>query len=216
MNKALNYEQIYEYDIELIKSIQEKYKDDNELAWKVFRTFYQDPDGYPVGDTYREIGGVKCTADALMSIKRIFELENGFNANFREAFVKYRESPIFFFPCEQNGINQSRRYKSTFDDRIDYTLYDIKTYYDNKMNAKKCILKDAFMKAKTNKWLKNLGSFDSLIKEYDISEIFVDKTGNVYNIETGDVIEEVPEKIEYTEGYYNNLKSMIDKWKGRH
>lgn len=95
LNENLTYRDIIEFDIDLMNCILNKYED-SEKAWEVFYEFYKDPDGYPLeSHKYKTIDGVKCTCDALLSVKRIKDHE-GFNSNFVETFKNYRSKPIFF------------------------------------------------------------------------------------------------------------------------
>ena len=103
VNKNLTYKEIFEFDIDLMNCVIKNYVD-NEKAWEIFYEFYKDPDEYPLESCkYKTINGVKCTFDALLSVKRIKEHE-GFNSNFVETFKTYRCKPIFFFPCEKGGL----------------------------------------------------------------------------------------------------------------
>ncbi|WP_286028595.1 hypothetical protein [Ligilactobacillus agilis] len=53
-------------------------------------------------------------------------------------YETYRKHPIFYFPCERNGVNMTRA--TVFGDRIDCTLLDLKYYYTKE---KQCKLKSA-------------------------------------------------------------------------
>ena len=44
VNENLTYRDVFEFDIDLMNYILNKYED-SEKAWKVFYEFYKDPDG---------------------------------------------------------------------------------------------------------------------------------------------------------------------------
>ena len=74
VNENLTYRDVFEFDIDLMNCILNKYED-SEKAWEVFYEFYKDPDGYPLeSHKYKTIDGVKCTCDALLSVKRIMKV----------------------------------------------------------------------------------------------------------------------------------------------
>ena len=88
VNENLTYRDVFEFDIDLMNCILNKYED-KEKAWEVFYEFYKDPDGYPLeSHKYKTIDGVKCTCDALLSVKRIKDHE-GFNSNFHLVDLDY-------------------------------------------------------------------------------------------------------------------------------
>lgn len=101
-----------------VKSARQWGVDDNELFRRMIHAFYVDPDGFDI----KSIGGVDCSADGLLSLRRIYD-KFGMSETMICKYRRYRKKPIFFFLKEQNGINQSR---SVFGDRIDHTLFDLK------------------------------------------------------------------------------------------
>ena len=148
----LTYKDIYEFNIELMKEALQKHSSKNE-AWELFKTYYIDPDRYPLDTNgFKSRNGVECTADAIISINRIYRHE-GFNQKFIDAYTIYRKNPIMFFPRERGGINTSRY--SIFGDRIDHTLFDLKQYFENKESK----LIKSFGLPKTKLWLDSLITF---------------------------------------------------------
>lgn len=212
---VLTYKDIYEYDIKLYNRIRTEYADDS-IAWHLFYKSYIDPDSYPIDKNgYKLIGGYKCTADGLLSIRRIYEKE-GFGKSFLETYKRFRERPIFFFPCEWGGINQSRA--TLLEDRIDHALFDLKHYCDTKSND--CVLINAYQRPITQKWLKKL-SFVNIVDALAIKGIFVNEDYEVYDLEKGKdaILTSLNESYSgirsaqymrcWSDDYYNNVKIKI-------
>lgn len=212
VNENLTYRDVFEFDIDLMNCILNKYED-SEKAWEVFYEFYKDPDGYPLeSHKYKTIDGVKCTCDALLSVKRIKEHE-GFNSNFVETFKNYCSKPIFFFPCEMGGLNTSRYYK--FYDRIDHMLFDLKRKCEGKTD---CRLENTYTKAGTAKWLEHFAyDFNKIVEWYGLENSFVRKENGKYRVfdlekNDGTYIDNYSASYSksWTEAYYNNIKNRID------
>ncbi|MEB3012033.1 hypothetical protein VJI77_03370 [Parvimonas sp. D2] len=201
------YKDIYEYNIFIMKDIIKKYGT-NEYAWRLFKSFYKDPDGFCINEKGFEYkNGIKCTADAVLSINRIYEHE-GFNSEFVETFITYRKTSILFFPSERKGINTSR-YR-VFGDRIDYTLFDLKQFFENK----ECKLKSAYELPKTKKWLESFKNFGEMIEYFQIKGIFTDEDNNIFDLKknNGDIINDYCNSYNkhWEEIYYKNVKEKIN------
>lgn len=203
-----------EYDLkykDAVKKLREWYalphendKALREALWTNYKNDNLDPDGKAI----QYVDAVPCTADALLSIYRICMME-GKKENIIPMYEKYRKKPIFFFPREQGGINQTRA--SVFGDKIDYTLLDIKRYYLHQ----KCQMKDTYEKTKTKAWLDAMYSFENLVEWYGIKGIFVDEEYHVINIETGMPFDENGENVvekRWSAAYYQNIKIKSDLW----
>ena len=217
LNKK-TYEEIHQLNVELMRdflnlfsnSVQVK---DLEILWKMIYAFYLDPDSNGI----KELKNVKCTADGLLSIKRIYR-KYGMSEKTVSEYDRYRKKPIFFFPQEKNGINMARA--SVFGDRIDHTLFDLKRYFEKIKNGNmnECRLLSAYSLPKTKEWLYEMRSFDKLIDWYGVKGIFVSEKYEVYNIEKGDgsLITSYREEYNWlwSDIYYNNLKVLIDKCTG--
>lgn len=179
---------------------------DKEIFWNMIYAFYIDPDSYEI----KEMGGVGCSADGLLSIKRIFR-KFGLSETTISEYERYRMLPIFFFPQERNGINMSRA--SVLGDKIDHTLFDLKKYYQGK--TKECKLANTYQRTKTSKWLKNMKSFENIVNAYGIKGIFVDDNYEIYDLErNGSVITDYDEQYTWwwSDLYYCNLKNKIDEF----
>lgn len=209
MGSEINYDYIYARNIELANKVLKECSSE-VVAWKKFyKEFYRDPDGYRI----KEKNGVTCTADALLSAWRIYNHE-GFNEQFIEAYEQYRKEPIFFFPREQGGINQSRA--AFFGDRIDHFLFDLKRYCSGEESK----LESVYQKEKTKKWLESFGkvngrsNFSEIADWYQIVGVFVNADYEVFDLEKNDesVISNYCKKYtsNWTGKYYDNLKIKID------
>lgn len=218
LNKK-TYEEIHQKNVELMRELLESFSKSSqtiepEIFWKMVYAFYIDPDSNAI----KELGNIKCTADGLLSIKRIYR-KYGMSEKTVEEYERYRRVPIFFFPQEQNGINMTRA--SVFGDRIDYTLFDIKSYFDKRKNGniEDCRLYSAYCLPRTKEWLQEMGSFEKLVEWYGIKKIFVNGNYDIFDIEKGDgsIINDYQKSYNWAwnDNYYNNLKIMIDSFMSR-
>ena len=215
----LSYRDIYEVNIDLWNFLKKNYNSDKKM-WDLFFEFYIDPDGYPIEDNvFRRVNDIPCTADGLLSIKRIKCFE-GVGDGFIETYKKYRKTPIFFFPSEKNGINVLRA--RLLEDRIDHTLLDLKNCCERKGG---CILESAYQLPKTKKWLKHFNyEFGKIAEWLGIIKIFVkEDTLEIYDLEKSDdsVLSELKGKDDYiaprnpnyisawSKEYYENVKKKI-------
>lgn len=210
----MSYGEVHKLSTDILRDLIEKFAkevnfENKELFWKMIIACYLDPDSNGV----REINGIKCTADGLFSIRRIYR-KYGINSKTVEEYEIYRKIPIFYFPQEKNGINMTRA--SVFGDKIDYTLYDLKRYLSAKTKEErnKCKLIKAYNLPKTKAWIEALGSFENLVEWYGIKGIFVDKNYNVFDLEKGQnkIISGYLEEYNWawSDEYYNKLKTCVE------
>ena len=209
----LLYSDIYKLNINQAETIIEQYGG-GESSWERFRAIYVDPDSFCIDENgYKKRGDIICTADALLSAWRIYNHE-GFNRKFINAYKKYRKEPIFFFPREKGGINQSRA--AFFGDRIDHFLFDLKQYCSGKHSK----LESVYQKEKTKKWLESFNQvnrrpdFGELVKWFRIDGIFVNENLEVFDLERkdGSIIEQYSQTYsrKWSKGYYKNLKKKLN------
>lgn len=214
-----SYAEIHRIDVDVMRDLLDGFVaeinfSDADLFWKMLNAFYIDPDPFEC----REFDGVICSADALLSIKRIF-LSHGISNEIVNEFERYRKVPIFFFPQEKNGINMTRA--AVFGDRIDYTLFDLKNYFEAKTEREReqSRLIRAYKLPKTKQWLDSLGSFEALADWYQIKGVFVNHNYEVYEIENGQnrVITGYLEKFSWSwsNEYYENLKRLSEQFMER-
>ena len=207
------YDEVYKMNINRASLLVKKYEKEN-VGWALFKSKYKDPDGFKINESgYVCRAGVDCTADALLSARRIYNHE-GFNEEFIKTYAKYRKEPIFFFPREQGGINQSRA--AFFGDRIDHFLFDLKQY----CLGKKSKLESVYQKEETKKWLESFSqvnqrpNFGELVKWFKIDGIFVNENLEVFDLEKtdGSIIESYSPAYpkEWSTKYYINLKKKMD------
>ena len=205
----MTYQEIYKRNLVVISDFIDLYlvgnrKITKKLAWRMLHSIYVDPDTAAV----QMLHDVRCIADGIISIKRIFSYE-GINIHLIEDYEKYRKNPIIFFPAEKNGINMLRA--SVFGDRIDYTLYDIKEYFKG---SNVCKLQSAYNLPLTASWLSKYDKFEDLIDEFGLKGVFTNENYEIYDLERYDdsVIEgyEKSSLWKWTEQYYNNLKNKME------
>lgn len=80
-----------------------KYEKEN-VGWALFKSKYKDPDGFKINESgYVCRAGIDCTADALLSARRIYNHE-GFNEEFIKTYAKIQERTDFFL-SERTGWN---------------------------------------------------------------------------------------------------------------
>lgn len=207
------YEEIHQIDTEFMRDLICEFanKVDEVIVYKMILACYIDPDC----NAKKTIENIQCSADALFSVKRIFN-RYGISEEAVTEYEYYRKKPIFFFPIEKNGINMARY--SVFGDRIDYTLYDLKMYFKNKEKGdiKDCKLFSAYKRRRTKKWLDKIESFSNLVKEYSIEGVFVNENFEVYDIEkgNGEIISNYAESYsrQWSNRYYDNLRKLVDKY----
>lgn len=213
------YKDVVQINLEIMTDLFNEFSgkysvEGRDLAWEMLFATYIDPDLFVT----KQLNRIKCTADGLHSINRIYKKHVASEKTIID-YETYRKIPIFFFPSENNGINQ-RRYKA-FGDRIDHTLFDLKNYFEEvekgeKGNIEKCRLSSSYKSPRTSKWLKKIGSFKKLIDWYGVKGIFVNDYYQVFDIEAGDGTIITDYKDVYTEDwsddYYNNLKIPVGKF----
>ena len=202
------YQQAY---IKAVKTITEIYRQHETEDETVIHAQYKQKHLDPDGKTVRNEFDIKCTADGLLSIYRICNMEQNVT-NILPVYERYRYIPIFFFPSEVGGINTSRA--KVFGDKIDHTLYDLKTYYT--AERANCRLLNAYNRPKTKQWLDKMQTFENLVDWWGIKGIFTDLEYNIFDLEYYDnsIITELygGKKYQYqwSMNYYNNLKKKID------
>ncbi len=159
--------------------------------------------------------GIKCTADGLLSIKRMFD-KYGFSPELIEEYREYRKTPIIHFPCEFRGINMLRF--SVFGDRIDHALFDLQRYCNGKTD---CRLKKAYELPKTKAWLESFDmDFKKIIDWFNVKGIFTDDNYKVFDLEYNDrkrTINKYSELYGYkwSDNYYENVKKKIKEFEAR-
>ena len=206
-----SYNKAYLKAVKEITRLYEENKSDEELLlrhllFSEYRKSNLDPDGNAI----RYVEDIKCTADGLLSIWRICNMEP-LVEDIIPTYSYYRSKPIFFFPCENGGINTSRA--SVFGDRIDHTLFDLKMYYSKERDN--CRLINAYNRPKTNAWLQKMKSFENIVEWWGVIGIFTDNDYNVYDLECNNnqIITSLKETKEYQNQwsfeYYNHIKECI-------
>lgn len=206
------YEDVFNKNIEVIRDlllyVNSSSLLDDKTKYLMLKSVYIDPDCY----SKKEVNGVICTADGLISISRLYSLYGSTEEMLKE-YIKYRAQPIFHFPKEKKGINISRA--NAFGDRIDHTLFDIKRFCEG---ADNCRLKSTFDLPKTNAWLSGLGNdFHRIVDFWEVKGIFVNDNYEVFDLEKddGSVISKYNDLYdwEWSDEYYTSLKKKIEEYK---
>lgn len=208
---SMAYEEIYKLNLDVFTDyfadpyIRKLFEINAELIWKIQKAFYLDPDCGSV----KVINGISCTADGLISRKRISKHIKSID-EFIPEYEMTRKYPFVYFPDEWDGINGLRAI--TFGDRIDHTLLDLKNYLDP-VKREKCKLKAAYELPVTKAWLTKLGSFKNLIDSLELRGLLVNEQYEILDIEKGDgsVLKEyaLSYSWDWSEEYYDNLKKII-------
>lgn len=206
-----DYSAVFLKNIEVIRDFIDGYISgnsnvDEKTKWLMLRSIYIDPDNKSI----KSVGGIDCTADGLISLRRIYD-KYGIGEKLVKEYEKCRRSPIIHFPKEMNGINMSRA--AEFGDRIDHTLFDLKRLCEGNDD---CRLKQAYGLPKTSEWLKYFNyDFGKIVEWLGIDTIFV-KNNEVLDLEKNDgaVISKYKEiyEREWSDAYYENLKSKINQF----
>lgn len=184
---------------------------EKKKLWEKVNAFYDDPDSYGV----RTFAGISCTADALLSWKRIYTHE-GFGNGFITTYEHFRRLPVLFFPTEWNGINMARY--QAFRDRIDHAFLDLKNYYENPSLCKMTV---AFSLPITKKWLEEMGSFAAIVDWLGVKGILTDDEYQVLDLSKADgtILKEYLSKEEYarewSQDYYEMMKKVYNEIKMR-
>lgn len=246
-NKEM-YVLMFNRNIALLENFINEYYNDSDLAkTKINRrgiykgkdfgsslfhnVFYVDIDKY--GTKKHDSCNVICTGDALFSFNRILEHNNFIlNNDVINEYKKLREHLIFYFPPEPNfkGINSQRMKK--FNDKIDYLLFDLKKYFNDRTNNNCALYYTYTYCHKTNIWLKSFKNFDEFVEWYKIQDIFVKKINGEYKIfdleiccdesaeqKKGCFIDDHPDACsdDYKwKNYYNNLKRKVKQYNDKH
>lgn len=207
-----SYEKVYHWNLQVLRDILtlKSISDVNdEDLWSMAFAVYKDPDGYDI----KQRCNIDCTADGLLSIKRIYTV-HGFNEQMIQEYEIYRKQAIIHFPRERNGVNMSRAF--IFGDRIDSTLLDLKNYYDNNKLADSCRLKNAFKLPKTSVFLQSFDDFASLVDWLGIRGSFVNDANEIFDLEKGkdNILTNyhLDTSWKWSDNYYQNVKLAIDQY----
>ena len=218
-----SYDERYKKNLEVMKSFYENYIKsqqvmiNDETKWFLLNSIYLDPDSGSVQKNVACGSNSSFSADGIISLRKMYYFCKGDINKVYSEYETYRKKPIFHFLQEGNGINQSR--KRAFNDRIDYTLLDIKNFCDGK---------DTIMKfdrmPKTKEYLTSMG-FEGFISDLEkmtecgIIDVFVrekekEKDYEIFNIEKNSYSLNSYEEGysgRWSEKYYENLKVLVLK-----
>lgn len=164
------------------------------------------------------------SADGIVSVKKLYDLFCGNEGEkwLKEyACIRSEEYVCLFWPKHKGNINVCKR--NVFDDRVDYTLYDIKRFYEiikkhggdekriKEEVEQQCGLGSAFTKEKTYGWLRAFNGFTDFIESRGLKK-FVNLKFEVIDLETNEPIigyKEGKNAYEWGMDYYENLKTKV-------
>ena len=167
-------------------------------------SYYVDPDNKIEKDIKIDDEHIRLGPDGICGIKYIESFLDGTLEEMAEAYKLIR-SKLIMWPRHRQSINV-RRYQC-FRDRIDFTIFDIKQYYQN---GESRLVKKA---SDTVKYLDSLKSFERFIDEYNFQS-FVDENYDVKNLASGGIItsyDEYEYSFDINKKYLENLIAILAK-----
>lgn len=231
---------LYESDFwKIIKEDAEYYRKNNKLkrdnAFRklksLIESIYVDPDGFDKAlaaemqesqyikeSYYLSINQQKCSLDALIGWKPLFQYRKGDKKWLDDLeLIRGNRRGHLAFPVQKNSLNQLRG--TLLKDRIDYTLFDIKLFYENAYHLK---LQKAYEQEPTRNWLMSFGTFNQFIERMQLNYfVYKDpitlKYGVIdlslpYNNDKSHCLKEIPKKIKVEETYITNILNYIKKY----
>ena len=239
-----NEKYVYQRNIRVIENFynSDYYRDlqEKSLIKKIIDAIYIDPD---IGDKhlYKDLAeklkmthedgkcelygylGIKLSADAVCGWKQLYKLREG-SEEWLQDYEEMRKytAAYLVWPRHTNPTINTLRY-SVFNDRVDYTLFDISKFFDYKKNFDKnknqeqfeynvnnnCKLKDVYLnKLETYNWLMSFDGFKDFIDKMCLNR-FVNLEYKVLNIEDNSVISKDSGSYSFNEAYLKNLKNII-------
>ncbi|HHX2556937.1 MULTISPECIES: DUF6994 family protein [Staphylococcus] len=199
---------LYESDFwKIIKEDAEYYRKNNKLKRdnsfrklkSLIESIYVDPDGFDkalaaeMQDFYNEmqesqyikesyylsINHQKCSLDALIGWKPLFQYRKGDKKWLDDLeLIRGNKMGHLAFPVQKNSLNQLRGI--LLKDRIDYTLFDIKLFYENTAHLK---LQKAYDQEPTRNWLMSFGTFYQFIERMQLNYfVYKDPTTLKYGV----------------------------------
>ena len=206
----------YEQNIEIINELYEsdfgKKHKGNTFFKYIIDSIYTDPDLFDNdlkkrADKLTEKYNIKFSPDGICGWKLLFDLYDGNESNDwikKYEIIRGSELGTLYWPCiKNNGITINVERNNRFGDRIDLTLFDIKSFIEKKTTVMK------FTNSDTISFFDNFrkkGGFEAFINEFNLSMF----TNNNYEIY--DLSEE-----EYTNNYidYIKCKEFSNNWSNR-
>ena len=188
---------------------EQKYRErvlKNFDSLKTGKEKYCDPDIGIVEDIIVNETTFHMAPDGICNLKYLEA--NYKKANLAEVYLLIRRK-LILWPKHRQSINQ-RRY-ACFRDRIDFTIFDIKQFYESGSTEPKLVKRNS----PSAEYLMLLGSFEAFIKEYELGK-FVDRKGNVKNLSTGGMITSYDDYKYSDEENKNYLMALIELLKEHH
>lgn len=238
-----NEKYVYQRNIRIIQNFynSDYYRDlkEKSLIKKIINAIYRDPD-IEDNQLYKDLAkklklthkdgkcelynyeGIRLSSDSVCGWKQLYKLreENEEWLKDYEEITAYT-SAYLVWPRHKNPTINTLRY-SIFDDRVDYTLFDISKFFDCKKQFGKnknqeqfensvnenCKLNKAYLSTLgTYNWLMAFDSFEDFIEKMCLKR-FVNSEYKVLNLEDYSVISEC-RSSKFNEKYLKNLKNII-------
>ncbi|MBK3949511.1 DUF6994 family protein [Staphylococcus haemolyticus] len=165
---------------------------------------------------YLSINNHKCSLDAIIGWKTLFQYHKGQEIWLEDlALIRGSKMGHLAFPVQKSSINQLRG--NLLKDRIDYTLFDIKSFYNHETNLK---LQKAYEQKNTRDWLLSFGSFNRFIDQMklnyfvysnseDLSSYDVIDLSKPYRNSSDHCLEAMPQKIKIEDNYITNIIDYV-------
>lgn len=148
--------------------------------------------------------------DCVIGWKKLFNIYGG-NYQWIEDYKLIRSSLNAHFLWPRNGNNTINTVRHRiFNDRIDFTLYEIKLFYENNFDSNNLKMKSAFDNIITKEWLKKFNTFKNLCDMMQLT-IFVDNNYDVIDLsDLNKTIQNYNSNIRLiNKNYLENLKYIL-------
>ncbi len=153
--------------------------------------------------------GILLGMDCVIGWKQLFDLRKG-DIQWLYDYEEIRSNLLahWLWPrCGNNTINTVR--KRVFNDRADYTLFDIQQYYKLYPDMSSCRMIAAFVNPKTNHWLQQFDSFRSFIQKMSLQMFCTDNFDVIDLSNTNEVLTEYKSRYNVDLLYLHNLKKVL-------
>ncbi len=157
-------------------------------------------------------GDTILTLDCVTGWKALFDLHNG-ERDWINDYAEIRQSlnAHLLWPRHGNNTINTVRYR-VFKDRIDYTLYDIKRFYEDSEELR---LQDAYNDDVTAMWLRKFETFENLVTKMHLG-CFCTVDMEIIDLSVIDLSDGLKKITGYKDNcrtiditYINNLKNVI-------
>lgn len=215
------YQEIVDKNCEIISEFYQSdfYKRYPNFIYKIiFQALYIDPDSAMKDRVFIDGKEILLSGDAVLSAKKIYEHNSG-KKDWINEYKEYRDEKYAILKWPRHKvptINTQRQ--ACFNDKIDFTLLDIRMFYSLKKEKsavkEKCKMWKALIKEDTYEWLRSFANFKKFIDENNLT-MFVKESVNhsdydVINIENGGILTSTDTYVpKWSSEYYENLQKIL-------